>query len=73
MQCFFQKSTPTFQKWTKINVHFQKSSFRFEKKKHHSLLGGLGVGVFPANKVMGFLVMFKGAQNAFIDSIKVIM
>jgi len=60
MHCFFQKSTPTFQKWTKINVHFQKSSFRFEKKKHHSLLGGLGVGVsIPFNKVKvkGFMVM----------------
>jgi hypothetical protein len=65
MHCFFHISTPGFQKWTKIIVHFQKSSFRFEKKKHHSLLGGLGVVVFPANKVKGFLVMFKGAQNAF--------
>ena len=65
MHCFFQKSTPTFQKWTKINVHFQKSSFRFEKKKHHSLLGGLGDGSISGNKVKGFLVMFKGAQNAF--------
>jgi hypothetical protein len=58
MHCFFQKSTPTFQKWTKINVHFQKSSFRFEKKKHHSLLGGLGVGVFSALKLRDFWLCY---------------
>ena len=34
-RCFFQKSTPGFQKWTFIFVHFWKSSFRFEIFIHH--------------------------------------
>ena len=39
IQWFFYISTPGFQKWTFINVQFWKSSFRFEKKKHHHLFG----------------------------------
>ncbi len=50
---------------------FKNPALDLKKKKHHSLLGGLGVGVFPANKVKGFLVTFKRAQNAFRGSIKV--
>jgi hypothetical protein len=39
MQCFFYISTPGFQKWTFINVQFQKSRFRFEKNNHHHFFG----------------------------------
>jgi hypothetical protein len=68
MHCFFQKSTPGFQKWTKINVHFQKSSFRFEKKKHHSLLGGLGMGVFPAIKLRDFWLCLRARKMLSRDN-----
>jgi len=65
MQCFFHISTPGFQKWTKKNVHFQKSSFRFEKKKHHSLLGGLGVGEPPQKNLRHFWLYFSRCKMLY--------
>ena len=49
MHRFFQKSTPGFQKWTKINVHFSKSHSTFEVKKRKFT----GVGTFgPTNSTL---------------------
>jgi len=66
---FFSNLELVFQKWTKINVHFQKSRLEYEKKKHHSFtMGGL-VGCNIPNSLSMFYIYYivkYSSKNCFV-------
>jgi hypothetical protein len=55
---FFSNLKMKNQKWTKKNVHFQKSQNTFEKTLHHSLFVELSLSIF------GDIYICKGLKGA---------
>jgi hypothetical protein len=55
---FFSNLEMKNQKWTKINVHFQKSQNTFEKTLHHSLFGG-------SLSIFGIYIFVTGLKNVW--------
>jgi hypothetical protein len=54
---FFSNLEMKNQKWTKKNVHFQKSQNTFEKTLHHSLFEGCSLSIF------GIIYICKGLKE----------